>query len=119
LWESDKWAAIVAEWTGVSHDVMDCSASVHKWYDEMGLPYGDDTDDGGFTTANFATCADFYEVFRPQTGDVVLFDGHMGIYDANPPIRGYNIFSSTNHGIRYGEASWFSGTPRYFRYRRL
>jgi RHS repeat-associated protein len=58
---------------------------------------------------------------QPRTGDIVQWKhqptGHVGVYDANPPKPGYNIYSATNHGVMHTPASWFSslGTPTYYR----
>jgi hypothetical protein len=58
---------------------------------------------------------------QPRTGDIVRWKhqptGHVGVYDANPPKPGYNIYSATNHGVIHAPASWFSslGTPTYYR----
>jgi len=53
---------------------------------------------------------------KPQKDDVMLFPGHMGFYDPNPPITGYTVLGATSSGgVRYGDPSWF-GDPTYYRY---
>jgi cell wall-associated NlpC family hydrolase len=58
---------------------------------------------------------------QPRTGDIVQWKhqptGHVGVYDANPPKHGYNIYSATNHGVMHLRASDFSnlGTPTFYR----
>lgn len=48
-------------------------------------------------------------------GDMMLFQGHVGFYDPNPPTKGKTLFSATSHGVRYEDPK-FWGTPLgYFR----
>lgn len=48
------------------------------------------------------------EVLR--AGDIVLFSGHVGFYDPNPPKAEKTLFSATSHGVRH-ESPKFWGSP--------
>ncbi|MCJ8270137.1 MAG: C40 family peptidase, partial [Psychrosphaera sp.] len=95
---------------------VDCSHYVHNIFNEVGLNYSFSS------TGTFANNSAFYQVAIPKTGDVVLFDGHIGIYNATPPINGWVILSATTtKGVRYGPVTWFTwftgfATRRYFRH---
>jgi NAD-dependent dihydropyrimidine dehydrogenase PreA subunit len=100
---------------------IDCSHLVHQVYQNVGLDYTYQA------TATFAQDSNFFEISAndAQLGDVMLIrgssNGHMGIYDPDPPKGGYYIYSATSSkGVRYGRPSWFEGNTnaewRYFRY---
>jgi hypothetical protein len=58
-------------------------------------------------------------------GDIILFDSHVGFYDANPPPGkpGEVLYSARGSrskpepGVTWGKPGWFVGRPRYFRVR--
>jgi NlpC/P60 family len=90
----------------------DCSHLVHAVYGRAGFPYP------------YASSSDLYEgvdgferVAQPQTGDLVVWRGHVGIV-----IRplGHVFFSFTHAGPGiddYESAYWKSrGSPRFYRY---
>ena len=61
----------------------------------------------------------FVEISVPSAGDVVLQNGHMGLYDPNPPKSGWNLYSATSSkGVRHGKTDWFNGEPKYFSYKK-
>ncbi len=92
---------------------IDCSNLVHQAYEEAGMPYS------YRNTKTFEESGFFVQVSRPETGDVVLQNGHMGLYEANPSKSGYSLYSATSSkGVRYGKTSWFKGKPKYFAYKK-
>lgn len=106
------WSGTPYQLGGSTTNGVDCSNLVHQVYNSLGLyyPYTN--------TATFANSQFFFQVDSPQTGDVVLMSGHMGIHDSNPPMAGYTLYSATtSQGVRYGKESWFQGTPRYYRFK--
>lgn len=108
---AEKWIGTPYEYGGKTSAGIDCSNFVHKASMEAGFPYE------YLNTTKFPTSPRFKEVTRPQIGDVVLFQGHMGIYNPDAPSEGYVILSATtSKGVRYGRPAWFHGAPKYYRY---
>jgi hypothetical protein len=113
---------------GTPYSDLDCSNFVHDAYFKAGMDYPYQP------TATFAekTKDYFTEVSIPSAGDVVLFSGHMGLYDPKGCSAMVNdqacrrlkndapILSSqsgNNRGPEFGRTSFFKGTPRYFRWK--
>lgn len=86
---------------------FDCSGLV--WYS---------INQAGFTYS-YSDTADFPHNLRvrklrippdqAEAGDILLFSGHMGFFDPNPPVAGKTLYSATSHGVRY-ESPRFWGT---------
>lgn len=59
----------------------------------------------------------------PVSGDVILFKGHVGLYDANPPTPGRTLFSAEGDvnkptpGVTWGKPEWFTGPLTYLKVR--
>jgi NlpC/P60 family protein len=91
----------------------DCSHLVYEIYRQAGLNF------------RFASSRELYvgvdpfqRVRRPQSGDLIVWRGHVGIV-VNP--REHSFYSSLRSGLMtdyYDAAYWSSrGTPRFYRYR--
>ena len=92
----------------------DCSHLVHDIYSLVGLEY------------EYAPSRDLYRnevnafrrVFHPQTGDLIVWLGHVGIVVS--PLE-HSFYSSLNSGLlvdNYLKRYWTNrGTPRFYRYR--
>ncbi len=97
-----------------SDSETDCSHLVHDVYERAGFPY------------DYASSRDLYigsgstnftRVRSPQTGDLVVWRGHVGIV-SDP--KEHSFFSFTRSGPDtqfYDSAYWRSrGSPRFYRY---
>lgn len=90
----------------------DCSHLVHAIYERAGFPYAyassDDLYDG---------VEGFQRVEHPQTGDLIVWHGHVGIV-VRPSQHVFFSFMSTGPGIdRYDAAYWVGrGHARFYRY---
>jgi hypothetical protein len=91
---------------------VDCSHLVHTVYDRAGFPYA------------YADSSDLYRgtdhfrrVKHPQSGDLVVWPGHVGIV-VSP--RHHTFFSALSHGpgtAKYDERYWRRrGPARFYRY---
>ena len=85
---------------------IDCSHMVHEAVKATGtrMPY--------LSTHDYAREAPKYGfsvTTSPQRGDVVLWDGHMGLYSG-----GGMCYSATSHGVRDTKCSVFKGEPAYY-----
>ncbi|HVN21200.1 MAG TPA: NlpC/P60 family protein [Dongiaceae bacterium] len=94
------------------HAGGDCSHLVHSIYERAGFPYQyADSED------LYAGAQGFRRVSRPETADLVVWHGHVGIV-VRP--AGHQFFSllSTGPGIDdYRSRYWRSrGQPRFYRY---
>lgn len=108
-----SWQGTPYQLGGSSSSGIDCSHFVHEVYKSNGFNYN------YRTTHTFDSSPSFTQVYSPSSGDVMLFDGHMCIYDSSPPIQGYTCYGATvSKGVRYGNPSWFHGTPKYYRYKK-
>jgi cell wall-associated NlpC family hydrolase len=106
---------------GTAYDELDCSHLVHKAYAEAGLtfPYTRTADyDAVLVGSYFApTSAD-----ELKPGDLLLYSGHVGIYDPDgctivntaecsklggKDMRVLSARSGKNLGTEYGRSSWF------------
>jgi cell wall-associated NlpC family hydrolase len=54
-----------------------------------------------------------------QAGDIILFRGHVGFYDPNPPKgkEGRTLYSATAHGVRNEKPIFWGSALGYFRIR--
>jgi len=94
------------------HAERDCSHLVHSIYERAGFPYtyadSDDLYDGA---------EGFQRVSKPQSADLVVWPGHVGIV-TQPLHHSFFSFLSRGPGIDdYQSRYWRSrGTPRFYRY---
>ena len=90
----------------------DCSHLVHAIYERAGFPYAyassDDLYDG---------VEGFQRVAHPQTGDLIVWHGHVGIV-VRPSKHVFFSFMSAGPGIdEYNAPYWVSrGHARFYRY---
>ena len=90
----------------------DCSHLVHSIYERAGFPYAyadsDDLYDG---------TEGFQRVSKPQSADLVVWHGHVGIV-TQPSHHSFFSFLSRGPGIDdYQSRYWRSrGKPRFYRY---
>jgi len=90
----------------------DCSHLVHAIYEHAGFPYvyasADDLYDG---------VEGFHRVFHPQTGDLIVWHGHVGIV-VRPSRHVFFSFLSAGPGTdNYRSPYWIGrGEPRFYRY---
>ena len=90
----------------------DCSHLVHAIYERAGFPY------------SYASSADLYtgipefrRVVRPQSGDLVVWPGHVGVV-VNPAQSSFFSALRSGQGVdSYDSAYWKErGRPHFFRY---
>jgi len=90
----------------------DCSHLVHAVYDHAGFPY------------NYAPSKDIYagidgfeRVKQPETGDLIVWPGHVGIV-VKPSAHIFFSFMSSGPGTDDYEAPYWKhrGKPRFYRY---
>jgi RHS repeat-associated protein len=100
------WIGIVYRSGGSNEFGIDCSHLVWRVYDEAGFPYS------YRTTGGFPPSGKFQQVTNPQEGDVVLYNGHMGIY-----TNGQLISARSGLGrVDYSPLGWYGPIRGYFRY---
>ena len=106
---------------GTSYDKMDCSHMVQSAYEEAGLkfPY---TETKSFQSILIGKYFD--KTTTPKPGDLILYPGHVGIYDPDgcsdvqsteckrmgeksDSMRILSARSGKNMGVEYGQSSWF------------
>lgn len=91
----------------------DCSHLVHDIYTETGLDY-----ELSSSREMFEGIESFQRVRKPQPGDLIVWEGHVGIV-IDPEDRSF--YSSVNSGFSissYVSAYWISrGVPRFYRYK--
>jgi cell wall-associated NlpC family hydrolase len=91
---------------------MDCSHFVHAVYEAVGLDYP-------YATSRklYHGIQPFRRVARPDSGDLVVWRGHVGI--VADPVR-HRFLSSLRKGVRissYSSKYWVhAGHLRFFRY---
>ena len=91
---------------------LDCSHLVHALYNRLGLSYPYAT-----SRSLYSGIEAFRQVSQPESGDLVVWRGHVGIV-VDP--SGYRFLSALRSGVR--TASYISkywkrlGRPRFFRY---
>ncbi len=114
LTPDDGLAVISAALDGQRHFASnrDCSHLVHAIYQRAGFPY------------EYADAADLYDgvdafrrVSHPQTGDLVVWHGHVGIV-VRPSRHVFFSFLSKGPGTdNYQSAYWIErGQARFYRY---
>lgn len=93
---------------------FDCSHLVHSLYERAGLHYRYAT-----SRTLFRGTAEFRRVAEPISGDVVVWQGHMGI--VVDPSQ-HSFLSALKRRVRissYISTYWkHRGTPRFFRFTR-
>jgi hypothetical protein len=90
----------------------DCSHLVHAIYERAGFPYS------YASSADLYTgIAEFRRVFRPQSGDLVVWPGHVGVV-VNPAQSSFFSALRSGQGLdSYDSAYWKErGRPHFFRY---
>ncbi len=90
----------------------DCSHLVHAIYDRAGFPYSyADSDDV------YAGVEGFQRVSKPQSGDIVVWHGHMGIV-IRPSRHVFFSFLHAGPGIDDYKSQYWTGRgePRFYRY---
>lgn len=113
--EAERWLGTPYRLGGESRAGVDCSHFVHAVYAGRGLkfPY---TGTREFPPSGYFRRLAFGET--PIAGDVVLFNGHMGLVGN----RGnWNLISAQGNasrpvGVRYGRTEWFGSTRGIFRW---
>ena len=92
--------------------VRDCSHLVHAVYDRAGFsyPYASSSD-------LYRGTDDFRRVKKPQPGDLIVWEGHVGIV-VNPKRREFYSFLRRGPGIdEYDTQYWKQRGPvRFYRY---
>jgi hypothetical protein len=97
---------------GRGRSKSDCSHLVHTIYERAGFPYS-------YVSSSdlYAGVDEFQQVTRPQTGDLVVWPGHVGIV-VNPSQN--TFFSALRSGLGvepYSSSYWKDlGEPRFYRY---
>lgn len=99
---------------GKSYSEIDCSHLVHKAFADSGKVYP-------YTATQNWPPKEFEKVDSPTAGDVILFDGHIGIYVAPGKFFG----SQTSTGPKeatFGDKDPYWGTVKkvrgYYRWRK-
>lgn len=104
--------ALLAMGTAVDHTTLDCSHFVHFLFGEAGLFY-----DYEPSTVLYRGTRAFKRVFRPRSGDLIVWPGHVGIV-VDPEDT--TFLSALRRGVRiasYKSHYWkMRGHPRFFRY---
>jgi len=90
----------------------DCSHLVHAIYERAGFPYSYADSDDVYTGVE-----GFQRVSKPQSGDIVVWHGHMGIV-IRPSRHVFFSFLHAGPGIDdYESQYWIGrGEPRFYRY---
>jgi hypothetical protein len=106
--EARQWAGTPYLWGGNTSAGIDCSHLAWQIYTGAGYGYSYST------TGKIATNPGLQPTATPTQGSLMLLNGHMGIYNPNNPAD-LSIFSATTSGgARWGDPTWWNGTPRYF-----
>jgi hypothetical protein len=50
-----------------------------------------------------------------RAGDIVLFSGHVGFHDPDPPKPGKTLYSATSHGVRHEDPKYWGSPLGYYR----
>lgn len=104
--------ALLAMGTAVDHTSLDCSHFVHFLFGEAGLFY-----DYEPSTVLYRGTQAFKRVFRPESGDLIVWPGHVGIV-VDP--QNSTFLSALRRGVRvasYKSHYWkMRGHPRFYRY---
>ena len=106
----ETWLGVSYLYGGDSRDGIDCSHFVHRAYQEAGFDYD------YLSTSYLSKSQNFVPVGVPQAGDLILFQGHVGIYNPKPPKAGKTVLSAGNTGVHYGKPGWYTKPYTYYRY---
>lgn len=91
---------------------MDCSHFVHAVYEALGLDYP-----YVISRTLYHGVQPFKQITRPESGDLVVWRGHVGI--VVDPLR-HSFLSSLRSGVKiasYSSKYWTrAGHPRFLRY---
>jgi hypothetical protein len=115
LLSSDEGLTILAAALESRHHAdsrLDCSHLIHAIYERAGFPYtyasSSDLYDG---------TGDFRRVTRPQTGDLIVWRGHVGIVISGTQHTFFSALRSGRGVESYDSKYWKRrGQPRFFRY---
>ena len=90
----------------------DCSHLVHAVYERAGFPYPYSN-----SRELYAGIEHFQAITQPQTGDLIVWRGHVGII-VSPAKRSFFSALVSGRGVeQYDSAYWkHRGLPRFFRY---
>src|SRR5262249_44003526 len=110
--EGRKILAAISAVDADSESETDCSHFVHDVYEQAGFPY-----DYVSSRELYTGTTNFTRVHKPQSGDLVVWRGHVGIvFDPNE----HSFFSSVRSGPDtqfYDSPYWRSrGIARFYRY---
>jgi cell wall-associated NlpC family hydrolase len=108
----EAWIGTPYQYGGNSREGIDCSHFVYNAYLDAGFSYE------YLSTSTFPSSPHFEKVETPQAGDVVLFNGHMGIYNPHPSEAGKTILNAGSKGVGYGRPSWYGTIVGYYRYKK-
>jgi cell wall-associated NlpC family hydrolase len=104
--------ALLSLGMAVDRTKLDCSHFVHFLYGEAGLFYNYEP-----SSVLYRGTQDFKRVFRPKSGDLIVWPGHVGIV-VDPSAS--TFLSALRRGVRiasYTSRYWRRrGHPRFFRY---
>ena len=104
------WLGVKYLYGGDSREGIDCSHFVHRAYVEAGFDYD------YLSTSALPQSPNFDPVGIPQAGDLILFQGHVGIYNPKAPDPGKTVLNAGTKGVHYGRPSWYTGPYTYYRY---
>jgi cell wall-associated NlpC family hydrolase len=101
---------------GNTHAGIDCSGLVCAAAKDAGLAFNKRYSADALQKSPYLRALGSGE--SPRSGDVAGFSGHIGVYDANPPVAGSNILSARSGAgeVAYAPASYF-GAVTYYRVR--
>jgi NlpC/P60 family protein len=115
LVNSDEGLSILAAALESRHHAdsrLDCSHLIHAIYERAGFPYSYANSSDLYDGAE-----DFRQVTRPQTGDLIVWRGHVGIVISGEQ---HTFFSAlrTGRGVETYDSKYWKrrGRPRFFRY---
>jgi NlpC/P60 family len=111
--KGEGWIGVKYKWGGNNANGIDCSHLVNLVYEEVGLQYS------YASTGGLRTNAKFSIVSEPASGDLILFSGHVGIYNATPPTPGDTLLSATSNGVRYENPKYWGEPVAYLRHNGL
>jgi hypothetical protein len=103
LAEAKKWEGTPYLYGGDSRSGIDCSHLVYEAINAAGISFGYSP------TAGLATHPSLRSISMKEmrAGDVLLFPGHVGFYDPNPPKPGKTLYSAWSKGVRSGNPDSF------------